>query len=154
MGSLIARKKVIMMMQKSVIDTSPVILEYDKRYNNNGSTSASDGMCITKVYEIPEVLQRRLRITAYGTSPSMINYFNGTYKDYWNRDTTSSESTVIMMSVGCNQITFTLKTSMLDDCYTYIEKYDNSDTPTYSGMILFAGRNTPYYGHLNINELS
>ena len=128
----------------SVSDTSPVILEYEKRYTTTGATQTDENDCITKKYDINETFERR-SFTIYGVMPSIVNYKDGVFKDYWNRTATSEEQTSICVSTDCNQVAFTLLTSMIDDCYAIDIK---------TGQIFFAGKNTQYYGHFNTNELS
>ena len=49
------------------------------------------------------------------------------------------------INIGSDAIEITLSMFRLDESYAYIVE---------TGQILFAGKNTPYYGHRNISELN
>ena len=63
---------------------------------------------------------------------------DGDYVDYWS-------PTNIKLNANSNGIGVTISNSRIDDAYMYIND---------SGQILFAGKNTIYYGHRNINEIN
>lgn len=134
-----------MAMQETTLDTSPVILQYGVSYASNGTIQTDAGYCVTAMYYYP-VLPVTGTIGYYGTqTKNAPNYKNNgtTYVDWWALQ--ESESPRRCLPKGTDAIKFTLKTSMLDDCYAYLQ-----DT----GQIFFAGKNSVYYGHRNISELS
>lgn len=63
--------------------------------------------------------------------------------DYWTLGVTQSPRKFI--NIGSDAIAITLSMFRLDESYAYIVE---------TGQILFAGNNTPYYGHRNISELN
>ena len=132
-------------MQKSVLDTSPIILEYGKRYKTRGDIVEETDSCITIAYDYEAVRNDDRYLTHYGLRPTMIDYENGVYKDYWNYDSKNAELLSVPLILTANQIAFTIYESMLDDCYAY---------QSYTGKIFFAGKNSIYYGHKNISELN
>lgn len=134
-----------MIMQKSGVDTSPIIIDYDKRYNPGGSVSDYAGRCITDAYAFTSVTNEDRYLISYGMQNSLIVYQDGAYKDYWNYNSVQSEQRTVGLAIGCDQVKFTLEMSMLDDCYAYQES---------TGIIFFAGKNSIYYGHRNISELN
>ena len=137
-----ARKRLL--MRKRGLDTSPVILQYDVRLWSDGSITTKNGACITKSYDYDVGLNRRF--DHYGLASSTINYKNGEFFDYWNVPSDDAPKTnQILAASNTQQIQFTLITSLLDDCYVI-----NVGT----GDILFAGKNSIYYGHRNISELN
>ena len=140
-----ARRRLL--MQQSGLDTSPVILAYNAIYNANGYINQVDGAgyCVTDLYYYP-TLTATGTIGYFGTdSKTCVVYKNnGTTKvDYWALQENQSPRKCI--NTGSDAIKFTLKMSDLDDCYAYLQ-----DT----GQIFFAGKNSIYYGHRNISELS
>lgn len=63
---------------------------------------------------------------------------DGQYLDYWGLSAPR-------LNANSNGVAVTLKESEIDDAYLYVRD---------SGEIIFAGKNTIYYGHRNISELS
>lgn len=123
------------------IDTSPRIAEYDKRYSMDGSIIESSGKCYTDIYNITP--NNRV-FRAFGIVPSTINYVDGVYNDYWNITAIDAEYNGPLAKNVANEIAFTIQTSLVDDSYVI---------QVGTGSIVFAGRNTPYYGYTNINDM-
>lgn len=136
------KKKIMMMLQESVLDTSPVILEYDKRYNAI-IISSEEGSCITGIYYYPQQTYAYTLVTN-GVRSSIVLYTDGVFKDYWNWFDTDGYNRKVL-NIGSNEIKFTLTTSKLNESYAYLQE---------TGQIIFAGQNSIYYGHTNISELS
>lgn len=63
---------------------------------------------------------------------------DGQYVDYWG-------FVAPRLNANSNGVAVTLKENEIDDAYLYVID---------SGEIIFAGKNTPYYGHRNISELN
>ena len=139
---LMQRRRELMQMQ--VLDTSPVILQMDARYNSAGEILGFTGRCVTKKYDCLCDNDHR-SFMAYGIESTTINYKNNEFYDYWNNPATTPTSNTILAKYGTDQMAFTLVMSLLDDCYVVQNN---------SGIILFAGKNSIYYGHRNISELS
>ena len=135
-----------MAMQKTKLDTSPIIREYNTEYNPyNLSPVYADGFCTTVVYQYP-ILTATATIAYYGTDGrNMILLKNdaAVYMDYWRL--THPDNPRKCMNAGSDGAMFTLNMEMIDDCYAYLVE---------TGQIFFAGKNTPYYGHRNISELN
>jgi len=131
-----------------VIDTTPIILEYDKAYRPNPSTNPpieTTGVCITDVYTFEPTASNR-GIVTYGAKGNMLVYNNNQYSDYWALSSYEQEQTrTNVIAAGDNAVAFTLDTDSLLTCYAYIPE---------TGEILFAGENSEYYGHQNISELN
>lgn len=138
------RRKMLMSGGKKVIDTSPKIVAYDSTYGINGNIVNAEGYCCTALYSyLP--MQIKGTIAYYGTSGKIMVLYknNGSVKvDYWILQNEQSPRTCI--NVGTDSAVFTLEMSKLPDCYAYIV-----DT----GQILFAGKNSLYYGYTNINDM-
>ena len=136
------------LMQGGKLDTSPKILQYDATYLANGSidtTEVSQGYCVTDKYAYPTIENTAGTIAFYGTySKIALVYKNGGSEkmDYWTLANAGSPRQCL--NAGSDAIAFTLAMSTLDDSYCYIV-----DT----GVILFAGKNTIYYGYKNINDM-
>lgn len=129
------RRRELMAMQKRSIDTSPRILQYDKRYNSMNIIDQA-GYCITDIYSYPPQTYTQY-ITANNVYFQIQIYKDGKYIDYWSGGN-------YKLNVNSNGIAVTLYTAKIDDSYLYING---------TGQILFAGKNTPYYGYTNINDM-
>ena len=141
---MMAIRRRVLLGGKKVIDTSPKIVAYDSAYGSSGNAVYAEGFCRTDLYSyLP--MQIKGTIAYYGTSSKiMVLYKNngGARVDYWVLHNEQSPRKCI--NVGTDSAVFTLETSKLPDCYAYIV-----DT----GQILFAGKNSPYYGYTNINDM-
>lgn len=139
-----AIRRGLMMGQKKVLDTTPIILENNARLATDGSViTTTDGRCITAIYDC-HVTNNRRTFIHYGLSQSTINYKNGAYYDYWNNQSPNEIKTTVLAKDGTEQMQFTVVSNLIDDCYVI---YENT------GQILFAGKNSPYYGYTNINDM-
>lgn len=132
---------------KKVIDTSPRILQYGVRYGNGNPATKpliEDNLyCITDKYKYePQPIKQTLVTNGIGGA---VLIFNSTeiYMDYWLWNTNDGyKRTRINANSGilaCN-----ILISRLDASYAYLEE---------TGQILFAGKNSPYYGYTNINDM-
>lgn len=132
-------------MQKTKLDTSPIIREYNTKYNpRNLSPVYEDGCCTTVVYQYP-ILTVTATIAFNGINGlNMIVLKNSAtdYLDYWRLVNTDSPRRC--MNAGSDGAMFTLDMSKLDDCYAYLVE---------TGQIFFAGKNSIYYGYTNINDM-
>ena len=135
----------------SVIDNAPVIEFYDSKLNANGTVSANTGTCTTDWVTVPEQTGR-MYCTHYGCDGTTVDYLDDVRKDYSNWGSTSAENINGFITHPCNRMKLTLKTSMLDDCYAYV-KIQSQNIESARGYILFAGRNSIYYGHQYIQEV-
>lgn len=139
----LAKKR--MEIGNSVLDNRPKIRAYDKQYHNDGSVKDYTGRCITKLY--PVNYTGNQGITHYGLQYYFVCYKdNGaTLVDYWSTNSTIEERRNGAINDGSDCIAATIQTDMIDDCYLI-----NRST----GEIFFAGKNSIYFGHKNISELT
>lgn len=139
-----ARRRALMMMQNAVLDTSPEIIAYDKKTpNNSGGLISNEGTCVTRLYEYPAQATTQTLVTSY-VSNAVRTFTDGKYKDYWSWNSREGYYRNVI-NVGSNALQCTIITDNLDDCYAYLSE---------TGQILFAGKNSIYYGHRNISELN
>ena len=131
------------------IDTSPVIVAYDMAYRSGNPAKMPpqpySGRCITGIYRYtPDAHNKQTVVTmqAYGYA---VVYNQDAYVDYWNLYSIVNEERRNVINIGSDGMAFTLLTENLSGSYAYILE---------TGEILFAGKNTPYYGHRNISELN
>ena len=144
MDLMAARRRLLTMHGE--LDTSPKILEYDKSYGGNGATRSDPGICVTDKYDLPTVTtEDRYFSVSGGIWACTINYANGAVIDYWGNSFSDPNDNALLAKYGTDQIAFSLVVSKLPDIYV-IHKT--------TGIILFAGKNTIYYGHRNISEIS
>lgn len=145
---MIAREKKIMMMLQGggVIDTSPIIKAYNSYYTRNGSIAEDNAWCITELYHY-QTKANDTELYSYGLAPFLVVFKNGgdTFVDYWTVTSYATAQKKGKLDAGSDCAGFTISQSHLNDCYCY--EVD-------SGNILFAGKNSIYYGHTNISELS
>lgn len=136
------------MTQKSGLDTSPIIAQYGvKNPSGNPATKpyiVDNSYCVTEIYAYTAYAERQT-LRLFGGNGNIILYQDGVYKDYWNFNGESEEHKWGVINANTNGISCSLKISLIDDSYAIMEK---------SGEILFAGKNSIYYGHRNISELN
>lgn len=65
--------------------------------------------------------------------------------DYWGWNSRNDEVTRNVININSDAIRFDIYIPMIDRCYAYLVE---------TGQILFAGKNSIYYGHCNISELN
>ena len=140
------RRKLMAKMQTGEIDTSPIIEYYDKGLANGGLNDVP-GCCTTVMYEYPAqtFMQTYVGTGGWGANQGLLLIFeNGTQIDWWG---TSSQDNYERQCIDANSngLKISLQMNRLDDAYMYLKE---------TGQILFAGRNSIYYGHRNINELN
>ena len=139
------------------VDNAPIITQTKARIGRDGSVQvASDGVsvCVTDFITFDRTTEQEL-FTLYVSNPTgILNgtsdyygvYLDGTFVDYWSLsvDSLDAENTTKKINADANQIRFTLAEAGVDDSYAYF-----NDT----GKVIFAGKNTRYYGHGNISEV-
>ena len=146
MNDLLRRRRAMMEKKSDVLDTSPRIAEYGKHLNrSNTGTTVSANYCYTKWYDLNFESYTRLDMIRGGMpeNDSVLTF------QYRNTETGAADwyyfPNLSYMSNTYNQIRFTIAISHLRDCYLYFRQ---------TGEILFAGKDTIYYGHRNINEIT
>ncbi len=142
-----ARRRLLMQSVSGGLDTSPIITDMGYRLKNGDLTlEVNSAACVTDLYSFvyDGDSSNRAVFVMYGTLPSLQVFTNGTYTDYWNRDSTTGEMSQTVNN-GVDGIRFTLQIDMLDVCYAFLQQ---------TGDILFAGKNSIYYGHRNVMEVN
>lgn len=142
------RRRTLLMMPRG-IDTNPKITEYGKHWDRTfGSTSISANWCITEWYEVNQqsIVQTINGYIGADTSGITFQYFlsNGT-TDWYYFNGTNPRTVTTRYGVGITSISFSIEIAQIDNSYAYCVE---------TGQILFAGKNTIYYGHRNISELN
>ena len=140
------------MAQSRKPDTTPKIAEYGKYWNRKfGDTTDNANWCITQWIDVNDPYTGTERATSingfigadnigitfqyYTINGSDWFYFNGTNPRIILPYNSQSRLTSISFSIQVNEI---------DNSYAYVVQ---------TGRILFAGKNTPYYGYTNINDM-
>lgn len=152
MGSLIeARRRVLLASgQSSVIDTSPKIAESGVYWGRGQGTKNADAAWgITDFYYFSP--QPQARCTFYGFvgndgTQHTFQYYSesGNEKDWWYFGPLDYRGTSLSNDAYYYQISFSIELAEIDNVYCYAGE---------TGQIFFAGRNTPYYGYTNINDM-
>ena len=136
---MMAIRRRVLMGQKRIIDTSPKIAEYGKYCDRSWQGIASDSAwCYTEYYDLEFNGRQTIHDNNTNSSHTMQYQTNaqGTAWDFWygpERDVKAY-----------NIIRFSIKIENIDISYAYSAE---------SGQIFFAGKNTPYYGYTNINDM-
>lgn len=142
---------------KKVVDTSPKIAEYGKALNYNSTGERSDiYFCITEWYpfDVGTVELIYLYNKVYATQEYIrtCNYqYYATndvgilHRDWWyNRSNDDPKRQIGWNTFTLKEIRFSIPIKEIDDSFAYVEE---------TGQIFFAGKNSPYYGYTNINDM-
>lgn len=141
---------------KKLIDTSPKIVEYEKglAYANTGERY-DRSFCVTEWYpfDTGTVDPIHLYNKAYaGQYVRACNYqYYGTRENgtvlrdwYYNISNDNPNRYIGWNGATLKEIRFSIPIREIDDSFAYVEE---------TGQILFAGKNSPYYGYTNINDM-
>ena len=140
---MMAIRRRVLMGGKKVIDTSPKILQYGVRYGTRGVISEYHDRCITDKYQYEAVNQDQT-LVANGVVSYLVTYKpDGSYLDYWTWNG-YGESSRRVINANSGYLACTLDTNRIDVSYAYLQE---------TGQILFAGKDSPYYGYTNINDM-
>lgn len=131
------------MAMPHTLDTSPIITDYNMELNNRGGLISSNNRSVTGYYALSSYVGSITQaITGGGQLRICAAYKDYDFVDYWTNR--------IVFNAGTNQIRATIDNVDIDNIYAYMPLNSTVD----QGKILFAGKNTIYYGHRNISELS
>ena len=141
----------ILQSTKEPIDTSPKIAEYGKACALSATGEReSETNCITEWYDFDPMQTGYMMLHYYIKDMSISRNTNYQYIDNqghhdWYYSRSDYTRNIGWANSQLSQIRFTIVTADIDDVYAYVEN---------TGQIFFAGRNTPYYGYTNINDMS
>lgn len=150
---LMQHRRSLLMAQGRKLDTTPKIAEYGKYWNRTfGSTSVNANWCITDWYDVVDTPgeSRITSINGYiGTDATTITFqyylTNGTTNWYYFAGTNPRRVIANPATYRISKISFSIQITEIDNSYAVVVE---------TGQILFAGKNTQYYGHRNISDLS
>ncbi len=136
--------------QTGPVDTSPIIVEYDKALDSSGGvhTLVITGGCYTDFYTIPEGATNVTLYMADSESVSFsaagkLQFWDDTKQvEYWSAASIRNKEKIYVIANGATRFRTSLATNGIEDSYAY-------DSAT--GYIYFAGANTKYYGMTNID---
>ena len=139
------RRALMARVESGGIDTSPRIAEYGKYLGRSNTGTGSDASwCYTVWYDIDPVpgTTNKLQIVNCGIdNDRTYQYTASSGGADWDYRTAGD---YYWLSANANKIRFSIYIPNLLDCYAYIAT---------TGQILFAGRNTQYYGYTNIHDM-
>lgn len=148
--SLLMRRRMMMQARVECLDTTPIILDYGRRLNRGEGyyIESLSNICTTDYYNIePSDSVQYITYKLNSITDSYLNYHcykDGVYIDYWSeRSVGDAIITDSKVSAGANQLRFTLFVDKIDDSFCYVNN---------TGKILFAGKNTEYYGKRTIYD--
>ena len=143
--------------QTGPVDTSPVIAQTGYGLNTSGGTVADPELCYTGFYDIPDGYTGKVSglfpndNAVYENIKTQCQIFeDDTFKTYWSCSSLMGALGSADKSMGlyyasawpANKVRFVLVSAYADDSYVYF---------TDTGDIIFAGKNTKYYGMANID---
>lgn len=146
------RRGLLITQHDDRLDTSPRIAEYGVSWVRGKELKVSNiDWCITEWYKFKESVTSADYVVGYigddGNSHTF-QYHNeqSTQKDWYYFYNGDQEGRQRIVYVNYPyEISFSIYIPIIKNAYIYIER---------TGEILFAGKNTPYYGHTNISELN
>lgn len=145
MNDLLRRRRAMMGAKSDVPNTSPRIDQRKHAIGRWGSIVEDENCCVTEwitVYPVPHFYSPsgRRPLLYSGIPYNEIDRKHELVKE----DETMERSGIIAFRSGTVKMRFTLFEAELNTCYCY----DQVD-----GQILFAGKDSPYYGYTNINDM-
>ena len=137
--------------EKEPINTTPVIAEYDKAINmSTAEPTDREGFCYTEWIEFrPNLTDATGSSIVDNYSKRTLGYcyqfvYSLTGSDTETKDWYYGSRTLTTRGRSIKRIRYGMPTSEIDNVYAYCSS---------TGQILFAGRNTEYYGYANINDM-
>ena len=145
---LIEARRRMLMGAKKVLDTTPIIEIYGKHQGAGNPTLRppidDNNSGITIFYDYEPVNYQRT-IVRYGITSIMTVYTSDhLYKDYWAVNAIGAPAERKCLNANSGAIKIDIYLPLIDDCFLYIKE---------TGEIIFAGKNSPYYGYTNINDI-
>lgn len=153
MDLMAARRSLLMQMVRT--DTTAKILEYGKFWARQyGVTTNNNGWGITDwIYFNPTQVGGPITICDTCTTPGVqetgytyqYTTEDGSFKDWYYHDTNNERR--IQSATNTKtlyKITFSIYLPRIHSTYAYCKE---------TGQIFFAGRDTPYYGYFNLNDM-
>ena len=139
---MMAIRRRVLMGGKKVIDTSPIIEKYGYKLGNANTEIEDDNSCIVQVYAYPKTDQILTMVSGYLGDRIQV-YRDGKYIDWWgwNMGDGYKRQCINKLSDGVRTC---IPISNIANAYAYLKE---------TGQILFAGKNSPYYGYTNINDM-
>ena len=145
---MMAIRRRVLMGAKKVLDTTPIIEIYGKQQGAGNPIrfppidDNNSGIIIFYDYE-PVKYHRTM--VYYGTSAVMSMYRSDhSYMDYRRVEATAAPAETFGLKAHSVAVKVDIYLPLIDDCFFYIKE---------TGEILFAGKNSPYYGYTNINDM-
>ena len=145
---MMAIRRRVLMGAKKVLDTTPIIEIYGKRQGTGNPVSKQpiddNNSGITIFYDYEPVNYQRT-IVCYGITLVMTVYRSDhVYMDFWGVETITAPLERKCLNSNSGAVKLDIFLPLINDCYFYIKE---------TGEILFAGKNSPYYGYTNINDM-
>lgn len=140
-------------VQSGGIDTSPKIAEYGTCWGASiDGINTNANWCRTEWYEMNPSPGRADRIYGYVGADSRnqsfqykgISTLDGSIKSDWYYWNGTVPRPIQITDTNLVRISFSIEISAIDSSYAYSGM---------TGQIYFAGRNTPYFGYKNINDM-
>lgn len=141
-------------MQKRKIDTTVKIMQEGVYYARTwNSTAQNSEWGITDWYDFIGLTGTTFKVHGYvGFDNTTICFWYentaATYRDFWYIANAGNEGDrtcgLTAAAIDIARIRFSIQLSKIDDAFMYVYQ---------TGQILFAGKNTPYYGYTNINDM-
>lgn len=121
-----------------LVDTTPRFIQESAKWTNGGNVVSQNYTNATEIYYVAPTSSNR-SLTYDKIENCFVIFKNGVFTDYWNKGTGKEK-----LNANCDGIAATISKDYIDDAYLIING---------TGEIVFAGKNTQYYGYLNINNM-
>ena len=150
MNGLMQRRRMLLQAVRSVIDTSPVVDVYGYNLGRSDTgTVENEAWCYTVWMTLDPAMTGTVGVCDNCTDSNHTYQilFDNDSRNWFYRNTNNADGQRNLNSTGkyLIQIRCSIKIADIDNSWMFIRQ---------SGEILFAGKNTIYYGHKNISELS
>lgn len=156
MGLMEIRRRMLMASKNRLPNTTVQIAEYGYSWDRGRYNKLEDSNYGLSIFYTFQSSSSQQTIVSMGLSSEKIFILqaDGKYEDWWGQTILPSgagndywkehETRRKCINAGTNEISCSIYLPLIDTTYAYIKE---------SGDILFAGKNTPYYGYANINDM-
>lgn len=144
---MVFRRRALIGGQGQILDTTPIITERNKQLTKSGGTEAASGLSVTAKYKVPWEKGMAYCFRSGDTAAiKPICAWTGTETNFntsWSRSLNGGSNINVNYSFENCWLALTVATDYIDYCYLYEME---------TGFVVYAGKNTPYYGKHNIND--
>lgn len=140
----------MMLQETDEINTSPKILEYGVHWNRMfGEKTDNSNWCVTDWYSVDNAPLGNILLVGFigGDNPSITFQYHTVQNNDWYyfANQVGTRNIPLGSDNRLVDIAFSIEITEIHNSYVYVQE---------TGQILFAGKNSIYYGHRNVSELN